>query len=134
MKQVWSTSWKSSKNPRKQRKYRYNAPMHIRDKFMSAELSKELRKKYGRRSIQIKKGDKAKVTVGEYKGKEAVVARTSVKNTKVYLEGMDLTKVSGAKVGVSFDPSNLMITELNLKDKKREQKLMTNKPKEEKKA
>ncbi|MCW1309534.1 MAG: 60S ribosomal protein L26, partial [Candidatus Nanoarchaeia archaeon] len=35
----WSKKWKSSKKPSKQRKYRYNAPLHIRRKFLSVNLS-----------------------------------------------------------------------------------------------
>ena len=31
-----------SKQPRKQRKFLYNAPLHVRRKIMSAHLSKEL--------------------------------------------------------------------------------------------
>ena len=33
MKSIFSKSWVSSKQPRKQRKYRYNAPDHIKKKF-----------------------------------------------------------------------------------------------------
>ncbi|MCD6275005.1 MAG: 50S ribosomal protein L24, partial [Candidatus Aenigmarchaeota archaeon] len=51
MKQLFSKSWVKSKQPRKQRKYRHNAPKHIRQKFMHANLSKELREKYNRRSL-----------------------------------------------------------------------------------
>ena len=46
MKNKWYKNWKSSKQPRKQRKYRRNAPLHIRNKMMRAPLSKELRDKY----------------------------------------------------------------------------------------
>ena len=49
MKKDFSKSWKSSRQPRKQRKYVFNAPLHIRHKLVSANLSKELRKKYGKR-------------------------------------------------------------------------------------
>ncbi len=45
MKKKFSTSWKASRQIRKQRKYRENAPLHLRNKFMTANLSKELRKK-----------------------------------------------------------------------------------------
>ena len=46
MKKKFSESWKSSKQVRKQRKYRYNAPLHIKQKFVNVHLAKELRKKY----------------------------------------------------------------------------------------
>jgi len=56
MKKKFSNSWKASKQVRKQRKFRYNAPLHIKHKFLSAHLSKELMKKYGTRNIPVKKG------------------------------------------------------------------------------
>ena len=40
---------------RKQRKRHFEAPSHIRRKLMSAPLSKELRQKYGVRSMPIRK-------------------------------------------------------------------------------
>ncbi|MBS1194889.1 MAG: ribosomal protein L24p/L26e, archaeal/eukaryotic, partial [Methanomicrobia archaeon] len=43
--------------PRKQRKARYTAPLHIKGKFLSATLSKELREQYKRRSLRVVKGD-----------------------------------------------------------------------------
>ena len=115
----WSKHWKSSKKPSKQRKYRYNAPLHIRHKFVSANLSKELRKKYGIRSLPLRKGDTVKIMRGKFKGKKAKVERVDLKKLKVYLEGINITKQSGVKVGLPLDASNLQIVELNLDDKKR---------------
>ena len=40
---------------RKSRKRHFNAPSHIRRKMMSAPLSKELKAKYGVRSMPIRK-------------------------------------------------------------------------------
>ena len=68
MKKKFSKKWKASGKARKQRKYVANAPLHIKKKFLSANLSKELRKKYGR-SLQIRKGDSVKVMRGKFKGK-----------------------------------------------------------------
>ena len=45
MKKEFTTTWKESNQPRKQRKYLYNLPLHLRQKQMSATLDKELRKK-----------------------------------------------------------------------------------------
>jgi large subunit ribosomal protein L26e len=47
---------------RKNRQRHFKAPSHIRRKVMSAPLSKELRKKYGVRSIPIRKDDEVQVT------------------------------------------------------------------------
>ena len=114
----WSKFWKSSKQPRKQRKYRFNAPLHIKGKFLSSHLSKELRKKIGKRSLRIRKGDKVMIMRGQFKKKKNTVERVDLKNNKVYISGAELKKKSGAKSFYPIDPSNIMITEL-VEDKKR---------------
>ncbi len=116
---TWSKAWKSSKNPSKQRKYQRNAPLHIKRKFLSAHLSKELRQKYGIRSLPIRKGDVVVVMRGNYKGKKAEVEKVDVKETRVFLKGITRKKADGTNVNVPFHPSNLMIVELNLSDKYR---------------
>lgn len=123
MRRKFSKSWNASKQPRKQRKFRFNAPAHIRQKFMGCHLSKELRKKYRRRSITVRKGDKVRVATGQYHGKTGKVDRMEVKNQVVYISGIDFTKKEGSKVMIKFHPSNLIITDLNLDDKKRVKKL-----------
>lgn len=119
MKSKWSPTWKNSVQPRKQRKYAYNAPMHVRQKLVHVHLSKELRKKLGTRTMQIRKGDEVKVMHGGKKGIKAKVADVSLKLLKVYLEGQTREKTQGRKVPIPFEPSNLMITELKMEDKRR---------------
>ncbi len=123
MKTKFSTSWNSSKQPRKQRKYRYNAPLHIRGKFLAAHLSPELRKKYALRSLRVRKGDKVKVMRGAYKGREEKVEIVNVKREKVYLEKLTLVRVDGNTAKIPLNASNLMIIELELSDKLRKKKL-----------
>jgi len=65
---IWSNLWKKSKDRRKQRKYQYNAPQHIRQKFVAVHLSKELRKKYSIRALPVRSGDKVTVLRGQFKG------------------------------------------------------------------
>ncbi|HOV52389.1 MAG TPA: 50S ribosomal protein L24, partial [Methanothrix sp.] len=43
--------------PRKQRKERYTAPLHRRQKYMHAPLSKALREELKKRSAELRKGD-----------------------------------------------------------------------------
>lgn len=119
MKNLFSKSWISSKQPRKQRKYRANAPLHLKRKFMGAHLSKELREKYSKRSIVVRKDDKVKVMRGQFKGHVGKVERVDVKRCRVYVRGMEIAKKDGTKSFRPIHPSNLLITELNLGDKKR---------------
>jgi large subunit ribosomal protein L24 len=133
MNKEFSTKWVSSTRPAKQRKYRYNAPLHIKHKFLSVHLSKELKAKYGRRNIVVIKGDKVKVLRGQYKGRENKVERVDIKSTRVYITGIDRQKKDGSKSIIPLQPSNLMITELKLDDKKRKESLEKNKPSKEEK-
>ncbi len=119
MKKSFSKSWKSSKQPRKQRKYRHNAPDHLKKKFVSVNLSKELREKYKKRNVPVTKGDKVKVLRGQYKGKTGAVDRVDLRNLKIIVNGVENIRKDGTKVTYPLDPSNLMITELKIEDKKR---------------
>jgi len=124
MKKQFSKFWKSSKQPRKQRKYLANAPIHLRKKFVSVNLSKELRKKYGKRNIPVKKGDSVRVMNGKFKGKQGKITGVKLKISKVIMEGIQVKKQDGSKVNVKLQPSNLQIIELDLEDKKRAKKLV----------
>tara|TARA_Y100000310_G_scaffold167856_1_gene167804 strand:- start:13293 stop:13682 length:390 start_codon:yes stop_codon:yes gene_type:complete len=116
----FSKSWKSSGKPRKQRKFRFNAPFHIRHKFVRAMISKELRKKHDKRNLSIRTGDKVKIMRGSFKKKEGKVERVDLKKSKIYILGVESSKKDGTKVKVGINPSNLMITEINLDDKRRQ--------------
>jgi len=126
MKQKFSLKWKASKQPRKQRKYRARAPLHLKYKMLAAHLSKDLIKTYKKRSMPLRKGDNIKVARGTFKGKQGRISTVNTKKTIVYIEGIQKTRKDGTKVNMPFHPSNLIITELNLEDKKRIKKLNKN--------
>lgn len=138
MKSLFSNSWKASIQPRKQRKYVLNAPLHTKHKFLSAHLSKDLRKKYGKRALPLKKGDEVLVMRGAFVKKKAKVNSVNLKKSKVSLEGIQRTKRDGSKVNIFFAPSKLQIISLNLDDKQRisskENKETESKPQEKKNA
>lgn len=123
MKSSFATTWNRSVQRRKQRKYNYNAPYHVKGKLMASHLSEELRKQHGTRSARIKKGDKVKILRGNSKGKEGKVERVDVQKTRVYVTKVERAKNEGSNVQLSFHPSSLLITELDLSDKKRKAKL-----------
>jgi len=124
MKSKFSTTWKSSKQPRKQRKYIANAPLHIKRKMLSANLSKPLREKHKTRNIEVRKGDKVKIMRGKFKKKQGKVTEVKTKLLKVYIEGIQIKKTDGSKVNVALKASNLQIVELNLEDRKRIKKMV----------
>lgn len=130
MKTRFAKTWKSSTQPRRQRKYRYNAPIHIRRKFVSVNLSKDLRAEYSTRNVIIRKGDKVRILRGNHKSTETKVSEVNTKKGIVYLDGLENTRREGAKSRIPFQPSNLQIVELELSDKIRKEKLKSLKNKE----
>ena len=108
-----------NKEKRKQRKALYTAPLHIRRKIMSANLSKDLRADIGKRSLPIRVGDKVQVVRGDFKGHEGKVESIDAKRYKVTVEGVTLSKPDGNAVLLPIHPSNLMIIEADLKDERR---------------
>ncbi len=138
MKNKFSTHWKGSKLPRKQRKYLANAPLHIKRKFVSVNLSKELRKKYGKRNVVARKGDSVKIMRGKFRGKQGKITEIKIKTSKIIVEGIQVKKHDGSKANIKMIPSNLQIIKLNLEDKKRlktseKEKIQANKKEEQKK-
>ena len=115
----WSNKWKSSKQPGKQRKYRYTAPLHILRKFLGVNLNEKLRTQYNKRSIPVKKGDEVIVKRGKSKGIIGEVTGVDTKKTKVYVKGIVRKKVNGTEIQIPLHPSNLQILRLNLDDPKR---------------
>jgi large subunit ribosomal protein L24 len=120
MKSEFNKSWNSSVQPRKQVKFRANAPNHVKKKFMGCLLDKPLRTKYGRRNIEVRKGDEVKVMRGQFKGKQGKVGDVDIKNTRIQIDGIQRKKkLGGEKLITWFHPSKVKIIILNVDDKKR---------------
>jgi large subunit ribosomal protein L24 len=108
---------KPVKDPRKQRKRLYNAPAHLRRKFMAAPLSPELVSSKGAKSLPVRKGDTVRVMRGDHIGFEGKVSRVDLKRYRIFLEGLTREKVDGTNIFVSVHPSKVMIKNLKLDDK-----------------
>ena len=105
-----------SRQPRKQRRAYFNAPLHVRQKLMTAPLSRELREKYGVKRLPVRKGDKVKVMRGDFKGHVGEVVRVDLKRYRIYVDGVTIKKADGTPVFRPLHPSKVMIVELNLDD------------------
>lgn len=116
-----------SSKPRKQRRLLLNAPLHRLPKLMSAHLSPELRERYGRRSFPVRVGDTVKILSGEFRGVEGKVTGVDRVHQRVYVENITMKKADGTTVPRPIHVSNVMITQLKLEDKLREQALMRGK-------
>jgi large subunit ribosomal protein L24 len=108
---------KRVKNPRKQRKMLYNAPAHIRHKFLGAHLSNELLASRGIKTLPVRKGDTIRIVRGDNAGFEGKVSRVDLKRYRIFVEGLTREKVDGTNIFVSVHPSKVIIRSLNLDDK-----------------
>lgn len=120
--QNWSRSWNSSTDPSKQRKYRQNAPLHVKDDLVSANLAPELREELGTRSLSLRTGDRVKVVRGDDSGNEGIVSRIDRGKEKVYVNGVEVERTDGTVREKALRPSNLQILALNVEDERRLEK------------
>ena len=109
-----------SNQPRKQRKARYSAPLHMKQKYMGAPLSKDLREKYGTRSANVIVGDTVKVMRGDHAGTTGIVEAISLKHGTIVVEGVSVSKADGTEVARPIYPSSVVITSIEMKDDRRE--------------
>jgi len=107
----------------------YKATYAVRSKQISGSLSKELRKKYGKRSIRINVDDTVRIIRGEYKGIDGKVTKISTEKSGVAIEGIKKEKLKGEKIDVYIPSSNVLIIGLNTDDHWRKSKLEGHKPK-----
>ena len=120
MKAEFNKNWNSSVQPRKQVKFRANAPNHIKRKFMGSPLDKPLREKYGMRNIEVRKGDEVKIMRGKFKGKQGKVGTVDIKKTRLQVDGVQRAgKAGGEKLTTWFHPSKVKIIILNTDDARR---------------
>jgi large subunit ribosomal protein L24 len=109
--------------PRKQRKELFNAPRHKKRKWVAAHLEENLLLKYDKRAVSVIKGDTVKVMRGSFRGHEDKIAGVNVNRRCIEIEGLIMTKADGKKIAKPINPSNVLITKLNLTDKWRRAKL-----------
>lgn len=107
-----------SKQPRKQRLAIYSAPLHLRRRFLSAPLSRELREKHKTRSLPVRKGDRVRVVRGDFKKLEGDITEVDTKSHFVQVEGASITKADGTQVPRPVRASNIMLLKL-AEDKER---------------
>lgn len=116
--------------PTKVRNYQiYRATMATRSKQLGSPLSKELQKRYGKRSMRVVLGDTVKVMRGEYRGVDGKISKVSIADNSVAIEGVKKEKSKGEKFDVLIRSTNVVITNLNLDDHWRKTKLEGKKPK-----
>jgi large subunit ribosomal protein L24 len=114
---------KLSTQPRKERKALYNAPVHERRARIASHLDEPLLLKYNTRSATLRVGDTVRVMRGEYAGTSGKVLEVNTRSGKVTVDGVTVTKADATQKPRAIDPSNLVITKLDLADPLRRAKL-----------
>ena len=119
-----------SKQPRKQRLARYNAPLHRRRVEMSAPVDNALRLKqeannvFYPRSMPVRVGDRVIIVRGEGRVKSGAktghkIAKIDRRKRKIYLENHTYFKSDGTELQRPIDPSNVVIINPDWTDLKR---------------
>lgn len=111
-----------SRKPRKKHKALFKAPLHERQKLVSAHLSKELRARLKKRSIAVRKGDRVRVMRGKFRKREGKIVRVNLKKSRVFIEGLVVRKQSGKEVLAPIHASNLLVLELEKRTPKKRKK------------
>jgi large subunit ribosomal protein L24 len=106
-------------NAGKQRKRSAEAPLHILRKSIAGHLSKELREKYAKRSLPLRKGDIILVKGGKYDKKQGKITSVNTKKQYINVEGLQIAKKDGKTAPVKVEPSNIILIELYKDDEKR---------------
>ncbi len=109
----------------------YQATFQTRSKQLGSALSKDLHKKYGKRSVRVNEGDSVKIVRGEYKGVDGKISKISPQKNSVTIEGIKKEKTKGDKFDVYIHTSNLVVTSLNTENKWRIAKLEGKDPKKQ---
>jgi len=116
--------------PRKQRKLLFKAPSHVRYKLFSAPLSPTLKAAHKVGAIPVRTGDTVRIMRGDRKGTEGKVTRVDRRRYRLFVDGVTREKVDGTAVQIPTHPSKVMITNLNLDDKRRRESLKVEPQKE----
>jgi ribosomal protein uL24 len=106
----------SPRSPRRQRRALYTAPTSERRRRMTVPLSRELRRRFRRRNVPVRKGDTVRVLSGSYAGREERVAKISRRDYSVTLDNVTLKTAEEKLKPLGLRPGHLVITRLNLAD------------------
>ena len=107
---------------------------HRRDASIAAHLDDNLNRQYSLRSYRVIKGDTVRIMRGEYSGIEGKVESVNTIRGTLAIEGIQREKVRGGNVKVKIHSSNVLISNFNMNDKYRQNKLQPRESKENSKT
>jgi len=112
-----------SEQPRKQRNDDAAAALHERHAKVRATLSQDLREEYDQRNVRVNEGDTVEVLRGDYAGEDGEVIDVDLSETTVLVEDVTVEAADGEEVPRPLDASNLRVTDLDLEDDLRQDRL-----------
>jgi len=112
-----------SEKPSTQRTETREAPLHQRHRQVRSTLSAELREEHGVRRVRVNQGDTVEVMRGDHAGEEAEVVSVDLRDGVVHVEDVVVETAEGEEVARPLDASNLRVTELNLEDDRRRERI-----------
>jgi large subunit ribosomal protein L24 len=112
-----------TKKARKQRGRAYRMSLHQKHSLLSARLDKPLVERFQRSNLEVRRGDRVRVAVGTFKGVEGEVVKVDVSQIKIYVDKVVSKKRDGTEVLKPVHPSNLILTDIDLMDKRRQRVL-----------
>jgi large subunit ribosomal protein L24 len=121
----------SSRQPRRQRKAHFNLAPHQRHELFTIPLSRELRNRYHRRRLTVRKGDTVRVLAGSFVGREERVAKVDRRRMRIILDNVTLRKADKKLQQLPLNTGHLLLTRLNLTDAWRRRILREPEPVEE---
>ena len=83
---------------------------------MTVPLSRDLRRRFRKRNVPVRKGDTVRVLSGSFAGREERVARVSRRDYSVTLDNVTLKTAEDKLKPLALRTSHLVITRLNLAD------------------
>ena len=112
-----------TRQPSKQRKNTRRASLHEKQTQVRSTLADDLREEYGQRNVRVNAGDTVEVLRGDHAGTEGEVLEVDLRNEVIHVEEVTVEKTDGEEVPRPLDASNVRVTELDLEDEVREERL-----------
>jgi len=112
-----------SEQPHKQRTRTERASLHEKQDQVRATLADDLREEYGQRNVRVNVGDTVEVMRGDYAGEDGEVVDVDLRDAEVFVEGVTVEAADGEETPRPVDSSNLRVTDLDLDDDVRAERL-----------
>ncbi len=115
-----------TRQPSKQRNRQENAALHDKHRQVRSPLAPDLRDEYDQRSVRVNAGDTVEIQRGDFAGESGEVLTVDLRATAIHVEDIILETADGEEVPRPLDASNVQVTDLDLSDDIRTDRLEGN--------